>query len=276
MTVPNDLAEALKGETDVIVAKDAEEEALEAALFGGELELGGSGGWTGLNDDSDDGAPEEFGISQTLFTIDTKGNEREKVQIKEKGHVKFDYGEGEEEESDEEDGEKDGQRSEPEDSDVENNNDALSSEASDSDSSVSEAPAPLERKPAWTDSTDAHHTIDLNDRKITRKLRTNLDESTVSLNEYENRLRRQFDKIHGTKPEWALTQTERAELLGVKRRTTTTSSDEEEEEEEQQGIENLLSTAGGLLNKARRGLEKGRIGMRRMRDANWMAVSEVG
>lgn len=322
----DDLAAALLKETDQIAEKDNEELELEKELFGfgggeGDLEglgLGDEGkSWAGLGASAgagfsidtrpsttsgrsslskwsdDDEAPEEFGTSAgaAAFFIDRKGNEKDKVDVKERGHVKFNYEDEEDEDAVEEEDIQEEEEDEAaneqsdEDSQPEHSDDDEDHQPSDSDSSAAPQqptqPAIPTRKPAWQDDEESTEPVEIGSSAPARarKLRTDPNESSIPMAEYEQRLRRQFERTQGSKPEWAMTASEKAELIGVKKRARhADSSDEDEGQMDgEETIDGLFRRTGALIvGKERRGpVPKGAIGMRRMRDANWQGVSEV-
>ncbi len=56
--------------------------------------------------------------------------------------------------------------------------------------------------PKWHDEQDDVLAVDLTDKNVTKKLRLDPNETTISVHEYSLRLKQQFEKIHGT-PDWA-------------------------------------------------------------------------
>ncbi|KAI9026196.1 hypothetical protein DFJ74DRAFT_755613 [Hyaloraphidium curvatum] len=327
-----DLAEAILAETVEIHEKDAEELELELELFGGDslgVGLGQEGSrLTGADLDEfglgftidrrasslkaskrstpeewsdDDESPEEL-PSSFGFVIDRKGNEKEKVDIRASGHVRF--GDGEQDDEEEaEDGESaghedSGDEEQSQDSEGDRRRDAgdaSESSGTDDESSMESAGrmdptsskvAQATRKPAWTDPETedaAPVAIGLTAPNRVRKLRENPEEESVPMDEYERRLRNQFEKTHGPKPEWAMTKSERAELIGVKRKSRSirdVDSDVDNDGEEgsdEEGIEGVFRRTGAVLSGRNRlaPIPSGTIGVRRMRDANWMGVSEA-
>ena len=56
--------------------------------------------------------------------------------------------------------------------------------------------------PKWHDEQDDVLTVNLTNKNVTKKLRLDPTETTISVHQYSLRLKQQFEKIHGT-PEWA-------------------------------------------------------------------------
>ncbi|KAI9008231.1 WD40-repeat-containing domain protein [Gaertneriomyces semiglobifer] len=114
-------------------------------------------------------------------------------------------------------------------------------------------PSITDLPPAWVDDDDV--VVDIVTTKRLRKLRKDYDETTLSSKEYEERLRRQFLKMHPT-PRWAKRATEE----------TSTSTDD---------LLKLLRTSAPILDQKRkkRTLNPDRLDIMRVKDANQMAYS---
>ena len=119
--------------------------------------------------------------------------------------------------------------------------------------------------PAWTDPDDTTLQVSLASDNRLRKLREGPEEDSVGGQEYEQRLRKQFEKINPT-PEWASNARKKAK----KRKRQSGSGDEE-------GFDHLLSSTNGLLGSnstQRLPLPSGTLSIERLRDANQGAPSE--
>lgn len=141
-------------------------------------------------------------------------------------------------------------------------------------------PARKAKKAAWVDPDDATLTVSLATAPRLRKLRDSATEDIVGGTQYEARLRRAFEKINPT-PAWATSARKNALALTAneprKRRRSSMASDTEgaEEEDAQVDLDSLLTRTDGILRESRgRLLEKGVLGIERLRDANISAQAE--
>ncbi|RUS25002.1 WD40-repeat-containing domain protein [Jimgerdemannia flammicorona] len=130
---------------------------------------------------------------------------------------------------------------------------------------------------AWRDDDDVTLRVSLMAEKRLRKLRDDEAEDTISGVEYEQRLRRQFEKIHPV-PTWCKLP---SQTKSRKRPNRGTDSDYSDEEEQRSGPEEdedatLLRNTLGILRKDQRGrlLPQGEIEMTRLKNANQMGYSQ--
>ncbi|GAA5906780.1 WD40 repeat domain-containing protein [Sporobolomyces salmoneus] len=141
------------------------------------------------------------------------------------------------------------------------------------------------RQAAWYDPADEELQISLQGQKRLRKLRDAAAEDVVSGLEYENRLRRQFEKLHPT-PQWALDarrkilrkragQVQRggnaALLVDSDVSDADTNSEDRDSADEKDEADDLFrkATIGGQGKRIKGGrLEPGEIDIDRVRDAN--------
>ncbi|KWU45929.1 WD40 repeat-like protein [Rhodotorula sp. JG-1b] len=154
------------------------------------------------------------------------------------------------------------------------------------------------RQAAWFDPADEHLQISLLGQKRLRKLRDGEDEDVVNGLEYENRLRRQFEKMHPP-PQWAVDARRKilrrraaeakhggnAALL-IESDESDASDNEAASADEKDEVDDLFrkATIGGTKGgrKVRGGkIEPGEIDIDRVRDANQHeaksgAIVEVG
>ncbi|GAA5965109.1 hypothetical protein JCM3765_004861 [Sporobolomyces pararoseus] len=140
------------------------------------------------------------------------------------------------------------------------------------------------RQAAWYDPADEDLQISLQGQKRLRKLRDAAAEDVVSGLEYENRLRRQFEKLHPT-PQWALDARRKilkrraaqaqhggnaALLVDSDVSDAETDSEDEGSADEREEANDLFRKAtigGGKRIKGGR-VEPGEIDIDRVRDAN--------
>ncbi|GAA5975448.1 hypothetical protein JCM5350_006482 [Sporobolomyces pararoseus] len=140
------------------------------------------------------------------------------------------------------------------------------------------------RQAAWYDPADEGLQISLQGQKRLRKLRDAAAEDVVSGLEYENRLRRQFEKLHPT-PQWALdarrkilkrraAQAQRggnaALLVDSDVSDAETDSEDEGSADEREEANDLFrkATIGGTKRIKGGRVEPGEIDIDRVRDAN--------
>ncbi|RKP07748.1 WD40-repeat-containing domain protein [Thamnocephalis sphaerospora] len=134
--------------------------------------------------------------------------------------------------------------------------------------------APLGAKAAWEDEDDVQLRVSLTDRNRLRKLRQTEEETAVAGDEYQRRLRQQFQRVH-PKPKWALTATERASRGAGHDLDEDDSDAEMEVEEDASNALGLLQQSSRLLAKASRRLATGRLEVERVKDANQKAYSKM-
>ncbi|KAF9924478.1 U3 small nucleolar RNA-associated protein 18 [Mortierella alpina] len=131
-------------------------------------------------------------------------------------------------------------------------------------------------KPAWVDEDDKTLAISLKSVNRLKKLRKEENEDVVNGVDYEQRLRRQFEKVHPV-PSWA-------QPAGSKKRRRTTAlgagSDseysDEEAEHEDNTISLLMNSKGYLeLSTKLRILSSESLSVTRVKNANQMAYSKA-
>ncbi|EJD04520.1 WD40 repeat-like protein [Fomitiporia mediterranea MF3/22] len=122
------------------------------------------------------------------------------------------------------------------------------------------------KKAAWMDPDDATLSVSLATTKRLRKLRDAPSDDIVGGTQYEARLRREFERINPA-PEWAAKARKRVREEHRTKRRRGSASDVE--------IEDLLTRTDGVLSTERETrLEKGMIGVERLRDVNQSAKAE--
>ncbi|THH12967.1 hypothetical protein EW146_g7197 [Bondarzewia mesenterica] len=261
-------------------SKDDEERRLESMLFGTPFVSSRKGKKNILvvsdesdnEGDADEGAAEFEGLlDNDLFFVDDRVGSKPKdvpeldidVELPQDSDAgssgeETDHDEDEDEDEDEE------RREVEEDPDLEG---TLAAQKT----IPAESSLPQSRKaPAWTDPDDNTLQVSLTSSSRLRKLRDAPTEDTVGGREYERRLRRQYEKIHPT-PEWAVN----ARTKRSKRRRGAGSEDSGGERQEE-GLEELVASTGGILDKGKKGgkLEPGVLAIERLRDANQAAQAE--
>ncbi|CAB4406560.1 unnamed protein product [Rhizophagus irregularis] len=127
----------------------------------------------------------------------------------------------------------------------------------------------LEIDGGWQDSDDENITVSLKSKNRLKKLRTTEEEDIISGDQYEKRLRNQFEKLHPT-PNWAIVPSKR------KRRTESEifdgdSSDIEKIDVLNKDIDESLVKSG--VN-SRWKLKANKLEIYRMQDANRAAYSQ--
>lgn len=139
--------------------------------------------------------------------------------------------------------------------------DTSDSSSSSSSSTPEKTPSVLKsksrRKPAWTDSSLPKSLIPINQPRL-RKLRDAPTEDALAPAQYEARLRRQWESIHPA-PLWASTAKTKAESISKQPQDDTEEADE--------GIEQLLTSTGGIL-QTKTPAGPGSVKLTRLRDAN--------
>lgn len=135
---------------------------------------------------------------------------------------------------------------------------------------------------AWVDEDDDVVTVDVAARKQARKLRRAENEKELGGVAYAARLREQFEKTHGSRPQWASTD-------GARKDDGSDDSDgDDDDDSEGEGVDGDGSSAsphdasvptiraGRMLATAQRGvLPKGVIDTTRVRDANAAAPNKA-
>jgi len=130
------------------------------------------------------------------------------------------------------------------------------------------------KAPAWMDPDDEAAQVSLANDKRLRKLRDAPSDDVVGGQEYERRLRRQFERINPT-PDWATKARKKLQHTHKQKRRRSTLSDATSEEEEEEDLHEVLASTGGILGRAKSGvLEQGTLSVERLRDANISARSE--
>ncbi|KAF9970422.1 U3 small nucleolar RNA-associated protein 18 [Actinomortierella ambigua] len=128
-------------------------------------------------------------------------------------------------------------------------------------------------KPAWVDEDDKNLVVSLKAVNRLKKLRKTEEEDVVSGVDYEQRLRRQFEKIYPV-PSWAQPEGKRKRGRGALGHTSDSEYSDEESEEEDNSI---LSSSKGFLQKSTRLriLPSESISMTRVKNANQMGYSQA-
>lgn len=137
------------------------------------------------------------------------------------------------------------------------------------------------RKPAWEDKDDFTLQVSLADANRTRKLRDTEEEDVVSGVEYEQKLRRQFEKVHPV-PSWATLPSLKESRKRRSKAVDGSDSEYSDEEEQHSDFEedddvNLLRSTHGILDKRRaaKKLPQKDISIVRLKNANQMNYSQV-
>jgi U3 small nucleolar RNA-associated protein 18 len=137
------------------------------------------------------------------------------------------------------------------------------------------------RKPAWEDKDDFTLQVSLTEANRTRKLRETEEEDVVSGVEYEQRLRRQFEKVNPV-PSWATLPSLRESRKRRSKAVDGSDSEYSDEEEQHSDFEededvNLLRSTHGILDKRRAAqkLPQKDISIVRLKNANQMNYSQV-
>ena len=107
------------------------------------------------------------------------------------------------------------------------------------------------RKPAWEDKDDFALQVSLVGTDRTKKLRETEDEDVVSGVEYEQKLRRQFEKVHPV-PSWATLPSMRETRKRRSKVVDGSDSDYSDEEEQHSDFEddddvNMMRSTHGIL-----------------------------
>ncbi|THH10581.1 hypothetical protein EW145_g1239 [Phellinidium pouzarii] len=140
-----------------------------------------------------------------------------------------------------------------------------------------QSPPRKTKRSAWVDADDAALNVSLAQSTRLRKLRDAPAEDVVGGTQYEARLRREFERINPA-PAWA--SSARKKVRGERKRRDGVEDGDEgdimsEVGDEGGGLDELLtSTVGVLTSEKGSRLEKGVIGIERLRDANQSAKAE--
>ncbi|EDQ92370.1 uncharacterized protein MONBRDRAFT_13410, partial [Monosiga brevicollis MX1] len=105
---------------------------------------------------------------------------------------------------------------------------------------------------AWEDEDDQQLAVDIAEQKGLRKLRTDEEDKVIDGGEYEQRLRAQFQKIHG-RPQWAA----------------------QEGKEAEEDEESLLRTSARLISRRSAAIPAHRLKFSTVRDGNHAAPSKA-
>ena len=106
---------------------------------------------------------------------------------------------------------------------------------------------PEQEQAAWTDDEEQTFQVDIQSKRRLRKLKTDFEETSINAAEYENRLRKQFQKLHPT-PRWA----------------TATESESD-----------AIFTTTQALVKSNTEINPDRLEIIRLKDANQEAISKA-
>ncbi|KAG0086098.1 U3 snoRNP protein [Podila epicladia] len=133
-------------------------------------------------------------------------------------------------------------------------------------------------RPAWVDEDDKTLVVSLKSANRLKKLRKAEEEDTVSGVDYEQRLRRQFEKVYPV-PNWAQPEGSRKRRRGGAFDNDSDSeySDEEEQQDDNSTTLSLLMSSKGFLEKSSklRILSSESISVTRVKNANQMAYSKA-
>ncbi|KAF9088865.1 U3 small nucleolar RNA-associated protein 18, partial [Mortierella sp. AD031] len=152
-------------------------------------------------------------------------------------------------------------------------------EGASEDEEVSRLTAIYGGKPAWVDEDDKTLAISLKSANRLKKLRKQEAEDIVNGVDYEQRLRRQFEKVYPV-PNWAQPEDSRKRRRrGGAGAIDDSDSDYSDEEEQQDGDNtiNILMSSKGFLEKSSRLrlLSPESIQVTRVKNANQMAPSKA-
>ncbi|GJJ70368.1 U3 small nucleolar RNA-associated protein 18 [Entomortierella parvispora] len=128
-------------------------------------------------------------------------------------------------------------------------------------------------RPAWIDEDDKSLQVSLKSAKRLKKLRKEEAEDVVNGVDYEQRLRRQFEKVYPV-PNWAHPEGSRKRGRGG---AGADSDSDYSDEEEQHEDTSILMTSMGFLEKSTklRTLSSESISVTRVKNANQMAYSQA-
>ncbi|KAF9907888.1 U3 small nucleolar RNA-associated protein 18 [Linnemannia zychae] len=129
-------------------------------------------------------------------------------------------------------------------------------------------------KPAWVDEDDKTLSISLKSANRLKKLRKQEAEDVVNGEDYEQRLRRQFEKVYPV-PNWAQPEGSRKRRRGGAG-AVDSDSDYSDEEQQQDDDSSILMSSKGFLEKSGRlrVLSSESILVTRVKNANQMAPSK--
>ncbi|KAF9327025.1 U3 snoRNP protein [Podila minutissima] len=132
-------------------------------------------------------------------------------------------------------------------------------------------------RPAWVDEDDKTLVVSLKSANRLKKLRKAEEEDTVTGVDYEQRLRRQFEKVYPV-PNWAQPEGSRKRRRGGAFGNDSDSeySDEEEQQDDNSTLSLLMSSKGFLEKSSKlRILSSESISVTRVKNANQMAYSKA-
>ncbi|KAK3842702.1 MAG: WD40-repeat-containing domain protein [Linnemannia gamsii] len=129
-----------------------------------------------------------------------------------------------------------------------------------------------DEEPAWVDDDDKTLSISLKSANRLKKLRKQEAEDVVNGEDYEQRLRRQFEKVYPV-PNWAQPEGSRKRRRGG---PGAIDSDSDYSDEEEQQEDNIMMSSKGFLEKSPRlrVLSSESILVTRVKNANQMAPSK--
>ncbi|KAF9275235.1 U3 snoRNP protein [Linnemannia elongata] len=150
----------------------------------------------------------------------------------------------------------------------------IEEEGASEDEEVSRLTAIYGGKPAWVDEDDKTLSISLKSANRLKKLRKQEAEDVVNGVDYEQRLRRQFEKVYPV-PNWAQPEGSRKRRRGGAN-AIDSDSDYSDEEQEQEDSSILLTSSKGFLEKSNRLriLSSESITVTRVKNANQMGPSK--
>ncbi|CAG8446673.1 5690_t:CDS:2 [Cetraspora pellucida] len=119
---------------------------------------------------------------------------------------------------------------------------------------------------AWEDSDDEKVCVSLQSKSMLKKLRKNEDEDVISGDQYEKRLRQQFEKLYPT-PNWATVPSKR------KRQTQDNSDSSDDEPPEVLDIRNESDTLNEL-DTVKKLISKKKLEVTKMKHVNQQAYSQ--
>jgi hypothetical protein len=246
--------------------KDAEEVALENALFGGDVGVTGGDDTTGLGGEmtfADDAAYNKNGGGGGGGTGD---------------NVAGDASDENDNDNDDDDDEMAGMPLFVEDrvgeAAVDGDDDGGDARRAQAAAAAAEKAAAAPRKPAWTDADDDAVTIDLSTVNRLRKLREDDSEDVVTGTEYQQRLRAAFTELNGGVTDWAAAPSQKKKRKKTNANNDDDDDDDDDDADPERAEDWFLRESGGLtLSKAdRRGADaapaQGVLEIVRMRDAN--------
>lgn len=116
--------------------------------------------------------------------------------------------------------------------------------------------------PAWEDDDDQEFSVNLASMQRLKKLRTDFSEKNINLNEFENRLRSQFQRIYPT-PKWAELSKE--------------NDDDKNNENTTIGIDlsSILANSKGFIDTKRKQYNPEKLEVTRVKDANQLSYSDA-